>query len=60
MGRTFAKTILEYSNVKIQKVAQQQIETFYKNGGAAFPPWTLDKDGNKKGDKVENSHLFAK
>ena len=59
MGRTFAKTILEYSNVKIQKFAQSQIESFYKAGGGAIPPWQLDKDGNKKGVK-EASKNFQK
>jgi len=37
MGKSFAKTILEYGSVKNQKNAQAQIETFYKQGAVNFP-----------------------
>ena len=33
MGVLFAKTILDFSGNKIQKVCQGQIESFYKQGG---------------------------
>lgn len=50
MGKTFARSILEYNNIKIQKFACQQIETFYKSGGGEIPKWLLDREGNMKGD----------
>ena len=37
MGKTFAKTILEFTNHKIQKQVQTNIENFYKAGGMIQP-----------------------
>jgi len=39
MGTDFAKTILDFSSGKTQKLAQTQIETFYKQGAITVPPW---------------------
>ena len=67
MGVVFAKTILEFSNQKLQKFVQTQIEQFYKQGAGVINHGLTveekklmkksDKDLGKKMKKIDNSAL---